>query len=45
MLPNGQPGPKDFEESWLMATPSGEPFYRACGYREVERTALEPSNT
>ena len=26
----------------LMATLSGEPLYRACGYREIERTAAAP---
>ena len=24
-----------------MATLSGEPLYRACGYREIERTAAD----
>ena len=28
----------------LMATLSGEPLYRACGYLEVERTAAAPVN-
>ena len=29
----------------LMATLSGEPLYRACGYREVERTVAEADST
>jgi GNAT superfamily N-acetyltransferase len=28
----------------LMATLSGEPLYRACGYAEIERTAAAPVN-
>ena len=28
----------------LMATLSGEPLYRACGYTEIERTAAAPVN-
>jgi len=28
----------------LMATLSGEPLYRACGYLEIERTAAAPVN-
>jgi uncharacterized phage protein gp47/JayE len=27
-----------------MATLSGEPLYRACGYAEIERTAAAPAN-
>ena len=28
----------------LMATLSGEPLYRSCGYQEIERTAAAPVN-
>jgi GNAT superfamily N-acetyltransferase len=31
-----------FARTQLMATLSGEPLYRACGYREIERTAAAP---
>ncbi len=31
-----------FARVQLMATTSGEPLYRACGYREIERTAAAP---
>jgi len=31
-----------FSRVQLMATLSGEPLYRACGYREIERTAAAP---
>jgi GNAT superfamily N-acetyltransferase len=31
-----------FSRVELMATLSGEPLYRACGYQEIERTAAPP---
>ncbi len=31
-----------FARVQLMATLSGEPLYKACGYREIERTAAAP---
>ena len=31
-----------FARVQLMATMSGEPLYRACGYQEIERTAAAP---
>ncbi len=31
-----------FARVQLMATLSGEPLYRACGYQEIERTAAAP---
>jgi GNAT superfamily N-acetyltransferase len=31
-----------FSRVQLMATLSGEPLYRACGYQEIERTASAP---
>jgi GNAT superfamily N-acetyltransferase len=31
-----------FRRVQLMATLSGEPLYRACGYRQIERTAAAP---
>lgn len=31
-----------FRRVQLMATLSGEPLYRACGYQEIERTAAAP---
>lgn len=33
-----------FTRVQLMATLSGEPLYRACGYQEIERTAAAPVN-
>ena len=33
-----------FTHVQLMATLSGEPLYRACGYQEIERTAAMPVN-
>jgi GNAT superfamily N-acetyltransferase len=33
-----------FKRVQLMATLSGEPLYRACGYEEIERTAAAPVN-
>jgi GNAT superfamily N-acetyltransferase len=33
-----------FTRVQLMATLSGEPLYRACGYVEIERTAAAPVN-
>jgi len=33
-----------FRRVQLMATLSGEPLYRACGYAEIERTAAAPVN-
>jgi GNAT superfamily N-acetyltransferase len=33
-----------FRSVQLMATLSGEPLYRACGYAELERTAAPPVN-
>ena len=33
-----------FARVQLMATLSGEPLYRACGYREIERTGAAPVN-
>ena len=33
-----------FARVQLMATLSGEPLYRACGYIEIERTAAAPLN-
>jgi GNAT superfamily N-acetyltransferase len=33
-----------FRRTQLMATLSGEPLYRACGYDEIERTAAAPVN-
>jgi GNAT superfamily N-acetyltransferase len=32
-----------FRRAELMATLSGEPLYRACGYAEIERVSAEPS--
>ncbi len=31
-----------FTRVQLMATLSGEPLYKACGYREIERTTAAP---
>lgn len=31
-----------FAEAEMMATLAGEPLYRACGYRPIERTAAAP---
>lgn len=31
-----------FARAEMMATLAGEPLYRACGYREIERTAAAP---
>jgi GNAT superfamily N-acetyltransferase len=33
-----------FRRVQLMATLSGEPLYRACGYDEIERTHAAPVN-
>jgi GNAT superfamily N-acetyltransferase len=33
-----------FQRVKLMATLSGEPLYRACGYAEVDRTSTSPVN-
>lgn len=33
-----------FKSVQLMATLSGEPLYRACGYQEIERTAAAPQD-
>jgi len=33
-----------FQRVQLMATLSGEPLYRACGYEEIERTASAPAD-
>ena len=33
-----------FTRVQLMATLSGEPLYRVCGYQEIERTAAAPVN-
>jgi GNAT superfamily N-acetyltransferase len=33
-----------FRRVQLMATLSGEPLYRACGYQEIERTQAAPVN-
>ena len=33
-----------FSRVQLMATLSGEPLYRVCGYREIERTTAAPVN-
>lgn len=35
-------GAEGFGRVQLMATLSGEPLYRACGYLEIERTAAAP---
>ncbi len=35
-------GSEGFSRVQLMATLSGEPLYRACGYSEMERTAAAP---
>jgi GNAT superfamily N-acetyltransferase len=43
-LCEGAAAAEGFSRVQLMATLSGEPLYRACGYQEIERTAAAPQN-